>query len=192
MFLAYEDGLITCWDMATKMFLFPMIGHTNRVNALESANTFIYSSANDCTVRQWDTQNGTCVNIFKFSDPISVCKVKAEDNFLFTASWDKMIRVVCLEKRIVLKAFIASKETIKEMCFSNEMLIVAGCDPLIRGYHLETGAVKLFHGHKGWIYCLMIYNGYLYSGGDDNVVRIWDCNTGSQVEQLIGHRNGVT
>jgi WD40 repeat protein len=169
-----------------------MIGHTNRVNALESANTFIYSSANDCTVRQWDTQNGTCVNIFKFSDPISVCKVKAEDNFLFTASWDKMIRVVCLEKRIVLKAFIASKETIKEMCFSNEMLIVAGCDPLIRGYHLETGAVKLFHGHKGWIYCLMIYNGYLYSGGDDNVVRIWDCNTGSQVEQLIGHRNGVT
>lgn len=72
------------------------------------------------------------------------------------------------------------------------MLIVAGCDPLIRGYNLETGAVKLFHGHKGWVYCLMIYKEYLYSGGDDNVVRIWNCDTGDQIEQLIGHRNGVT
>lgn len=35
-FLAYEDGLIACWDLTTKRFLYPMIGHTNRVNALES------------------------------------------------------------------------------------------------------------------------------------------------------------
>jgi WD40 repeat protein len=62
------------------------------------------------------------------------------------------------------------------------MLIVAGCDPLIRGYNLETGAVKIFHGHKGWIYCLMVYRGYLYSGGDDNMVRIWDCSSGTQIE----------
>jgi len=100
-FLAYEDGLIACWDLTTKRFLFPMIGHTNRVNALESVQSHVYSSANDCTVRQWDTTNGGCVNIFKFSDPISVTKVNVEDKFMFLASWDKMIRVVDLEKKIV-------------------------------------------------------------------------------------------
>jgi hypothetical protein len=63
---------------------------------------------------------------------------------MFTASWDKMIRVVDLEKKIIMKGFIASKETIKEMAFTKEYLFVAGVEPIIRAFHLETGNVKLF------------------------------------------------
>ena len=144
MFVAYEDGLIACWDLSSNSFLWPMIGHTNRINSLEKAGKFLYSSANDCTVRQWNMENGYCQNIYKYCDPISVTKVNEESKFMFTASWDKMIRVVDLEKNIIMKAWIASKETIKEMCFTNEMIIVAGCDPIIRGYNLATGEVTLF------------------------------------------------
>lgn len=53
---------------------------------------------------------------------------------MYTASWDKMIRVIDLEKNIILKAWVASKETIKEMTIAEEELIVAGCDPVIRSY----------------------------------------------------------
>ena len=77
-FVSYEDGLITAWEVGTKKFLYPMIGHTNRINALERIEKFLYSSANDCTVRQWDITNGVCVNIYKFADPISVTKVNVE------------------------------------------------------------------------------------------------------------------
>lgn len=42
------------------------------------------------------------------------------------------------------------------------------------------------------MYCLYIYDGRLFSGGDDKVVRIWDLKTGSCVEELRAHRNGVT
>jgi hypothetical protein len=63
---------------------------------------------------------------------------------MFTASWDKMVRVVDLEKKIIMKGFIASKETIKEMIFTNDYLVVAGVDPIIRAYHLETGQTKIF------------------------------------------------
>ena len=78
------------------------------------------------------------------------------------------------------------------MVITDTELLVAGCDPVIRSYNLETGAVKLFAGHKGWVYCLLIHNKFLFSGGDDNIVRIWDLETTTQIEQLVAHRNGIT
>jgi hypothetical protein len=38
---------------------------------------------------------------------------------MYTASWDKMIRVVDLEKKVIMKAFVASKETIKVIKLSD-------------------------------------------------------------------------
>ena len=47
-------------------------------------------------------------------------------------------------------------------------------------------------GHKGWVYCLLLYKKFLLSGGDDNMIRVWDINTTFQLETLAAHRNGVT
>ena len=100
LFSGYEDGLICCWDIETGKFNFPMIGHTNRVNNMMASSThqYIYSSANDCTVRKWDVLSGVCDNIFKFADPISVIRMKEDWNYMFTANWDKMVRVIDLDK----------------------------------------------------------------------------------------------
>jgi len=196
-FTGYEDGLICEWAIETGNLNFPMLGHSNRVNHLLAADThdFIYSSSNDCTVRQWDVITGQCVNIYKFADPVSVSRLQPENDFLYTASWDKVVRVIDLEKNLIQKSFIASKETIKEMLVTDELIIVAGCDPVIRGYNLETGKVKNFVGHQGWVYCLYISKmdeNLLYSGGDDKCVRIWDISQASCIEELRAHRNGVT
>jgi WD40 repeat protein len=106
-----------------------------------------------------------------------------------------VVRVIDLEKNLIQKSFIASKETIKEMLVTDELIIVAGCDPVIRGYSLIDGTVKNFTGHQGWVYCLYISKldtNLLYSGGDDKCVRIWDIKTASCIEELRAHRNGVT
>jgi WD40 repeat protein len=73
------------------------------------------STSNDCTVRQWDYEEGVCQAVFKFADPISVAMVSKLHNMLFTASWDKMVRCIDLESNKVVKSFIASKEAIKCM-----------------------------------------------------------------------------
>lgn len=101
LFSAYEDGLICCWDLNTGKINYPMIGHANRVNHMvmsQLAPRYMYSAANDCTVRKWDSETGICDSVFKFSNPISVFCLNEEKNYLYTAHWDKMIRVIDLER----------------------------------------------------------------------------------------------
>lgn len=117
---------------------------------------------------------------------------------MFTASWDKMIRCVDLEQNKIVKSFIASKEAIKCIRLHENKIYVAGCDPIIRSFDLQTGSNMMFQGHKGWVYTIEILklenkeSSWMFSGGDDRTIIIWDVDTGKMLEQLSGHENGVT
>jgi WD40 repeat protein len=52
-YTGYEDGLICSWKADTGEILFPMIGHTNKINCITGTegSPFIFSASNDCTVR---------------------------------------------------------------------------------------------------------------------------------------------
>jgi WD40 repeat protein len=95
-------------------------------------------------VRQWNIKTSTCDSVYKFADPVSVAQVSYSFNMMFTASWDKMVRVVDLEANKVTKSFVASKEAIKAMIVTEKYIFVAGCDPIIRGFSLETGECKMY------------------------------------------------
>jgi WD40 repeat protein len=137
--------LICSWDIDTGSLNNPLIGHTNRINYITSTeNDFIFSAANDCTVRQWNIKTGACQAIFKFADPVSVAQISYSFNMMFTASWDKMVRIVDLEANKVTKSFVASKEAIKAMIVTDKYIFVAGCDPIIRGFSLESGECKMY------------------------------------------------
>ncbi len=108
------------------------IGHTNRINAITSTDQDkIFSGSNDCTIRSWNPENGVCDNVFKFGDPISDLAISITNNMMYSASWDKMVRVIDLEAHKVTKSFVASKEAIKCMLVTETFIFVAGCDPVI-------------------------------------------------------------
>ena len=148
-YTGYEDGLICSFSQESELIA-PLIGHTNRINAIVATDTqFIITTSNDCTVRQWDYETGVCISVFKFADPISACKISSKYNMLFTASWDKMIRCIDLETNKVVKSFIGSKEAIKCMQLNDDSegadyVFVAGCDPVIRAFDLEAGTSKMY------------------------------------------------
>ena len=191
-YTGYEDGLICSWNHEGELIT-PLIGHTNRINCILSTDVnYIITTSNDCTVRQWDYETSVCQAIFKFADPVSTCKLSNLYNMIFTASWDKMVRCVDLESNKVVKSFIASKEAIKCMQINDKYIFVAGCDPIIRAFSIETGESKMYQGHKGWIYSIEINNERMFSGGDDRTIIIWNIESTKMLEQLIGHENGVT
>ena len=157
-----------CWNYQTGEFLYPMIGHTNRVNSIVNTHTdYLITTSNDCTIRQWNYDTGVCSAVFKFADPVSCAIVSEEYNMLFTASWDKLIRCIDLETNKVYKSFIGSKEAIKQLQIVDGWIYVAGTDPVIRAFNLESGKTKTFTGHKGWIYSIVFNGDNMISAGDD-------------------------
>ena len=136
------------WEIESGTLADPLIGHTNRINFITSTDgNFIFSASNDCTVRQWNIKNSSCESVFKFADPVSVMHISYSFNMMFTASWDKMIRIVDLEANKVTKSFVSSKEAIKAMIVTDKYIFVGGCDPIIRGFSLESGECKMYQGH---------------------------------------------
>lgn len=68
--------MICSWDIDSGELNAPLIGHTNRINYIASnEGDFIYSAANDCTVRKWNIISGTCESVFKYADPIAVVQM---------------------------------------------------------------------------------------------------------------------
>jgi WD40 repeat protein/serine/threonine protein kinase len=64
---------------------------------------------------------------------------------------------------------------------------------LLRHPLQNSGAVRLLHGHKGWVTVLAVLpNGCLASGSDDATVRIWDVGSGQTTLVLRGHEQVIT
>lgn len=174
-------------------FIRPLIGHTNRINKLVwTDKEMIFSTSNDCTIRQWSEKTGFCFGIFKFSDPICSCIFSPTNNILYSASWDKSIRCLDLESGEIVKTFVGSKDVIKCIQYSKEVIYVGGCDPIIRGFNITTGECKMYEGHKSWVYCIEVLGDLIFSGSDDLSVIVWDLKTTKILQSLKGHSNGVT
>ena len=46
-------------------------------------------------------------------------------------------------------------------------------------------------GHTHYVWCLTVHGGKLYSGSQDNTVKVWDCSTNKLIKTLTGHTRPV-
>ena len=53
--------------------------------------------------------------------------------------------------------------------------------------HDEEGE---YEGHTGYVYCLTINDGKLYSGSLDKTIKVWDCSTNKLITTLTEHTYG--
>lgn len=114
MYVGYGDGVICFWEITNNLTkvtakeLKPLLGHTNKINHLAHGNNYLFSSSDDCTVRQWNIASENCVRIYKFADPMYCSVVHPDMNLLFTGSWDKIVRAIDLKTGEVDQSFVAA------------------------------------------------------------------------------------
>lgn len=210
MFSGYGDGLICCWDINTLQpsenspASRPLLGHTNKINHLEAVEHIgrVFSCSNDCTLREWSIEQlGICERIFKFQDPVNVCKMHLDKNMIFAGCWDRQIRAIVYDTGVIDKSFLAANSAIKSLHIHENWLFSGSCESAIRAFNLETGDSKVYEGHESWVNCMATYfvhdanneviGTWLLSGSDDASIRIWDMASCKRLEKLQEHKNGV-
>jgi WD40 repeat protein len=159
---------------------------------MDSDGVRLFSASHDCSVRAWDVGAKTCLLVYKFSHPVSSICVSSLAQRLYIGSWDRMLRAVDLQTNQVTHELLASEDAIKAVLAVDNYVLVAGCDPIIRVWDLNSGSCKTLVGHRGWVIGLQCFNFLLYSFSDDKTIRVWNLQSWRCVEEFSGHEDSVT
>ena len=49
----------------------------------------------------------------------------------------------------------------------------------------------MLHGHRGPVCCMIVYNGFLYSGSGDSFIKKWSPNTDECMATIDKHKSAV-
>ena len=95
------------------------------------------------------------------------------------------------EKKVV-HSLTTLNDTVRYILITPKWIYAACSDSIIRAWDHKFKKTKQYEGHDGWVYTLKIYENFLFSGGDDKTIRVWNLESTELLEELCGHDNGVT
>ena len=119
----------------------------------------------------------------------SICKL--DDSTICTGSEDGKLRVWDFYKKKLLFEWQLDTSPIQAMVFdfNKKILHVGRANGYLQAFVFETNnsQLEIFHegkAHDGIIRSLQIDHDFLYSGGEDNRVKIWDLETAELVDEF--------
>lgn len=146
-------------------------------------------AASDLQVKMLDLERGEIVHVFSNEHPIAAMEVSDDNRWLAVADRERNLRVWDLGKRKVLfERLLTFVPT--DLAFSHDAWYVAvmGEGTSLSVFSVPVGEVVLEVGHvNGGKVEAMAFSGvgpYLATAGDDQIIRIWNIETGTELEQL--------
>ena len=130
--------------------------------------------------------------MYKFNSPVSTIDVNEEASMIYVGLWDKTVHFIDVAEKKVSQSVLALTDAVKVIIVTPKWIFVAGADHIIRAWDHKLKKVKEYVGHKGGVHALKIHENFLFSGGDDRTIRVWDMETGALLNTLTSHDNGVT
>ncbi|GGJ25257.1 WD40 repeat domain-containing protein [Paenibacillus hunanensis] len=102
-----------------------------------------------------------------------------------SVSSDYTIKIWDLEKNKLERTLRGHYDDVECFCFIDDNVGVSGSrDQRIMIWNLTTGAINLIlEGHDKDVLSLTYHENKIYSSGDDKTLRVWDCDTGHQINQ---------
>ena len=158
------SGKIKLYELANNALKQTLEGHAGAVSGLAFSQDSgkLITGSQDKTIRVWNVADGKQVAIIETPAPVNAVAFVSEDQQLAAGGADHVIRVWALPQAI---AEGAAPQPVKEMT-----------------------------GHSGPVTSLAAVppnGGQLLSGGDDQMLRVWDVAAGNQIAEM-NHGGPVT
>ncbi|KAK4351097.1 hypothetical protein RND71_030410 [Anisodus tanguticus] len=173
--------------------------YTGGPYAVGSDESFLVCACND-TIKIVDLSNTSIKSTIEGdSEAVTALALSPNNNFLFSASHSRQIRVWDLSTLKCLRSWKGHEGPVMGMACdaSGGLLATAGADRKVLVWDVDGGfCTHYFKGHKGVVTSIIFHPDpnrlLLFSGGDDGSVRVWDLMRKKCLSTLEKHQSAIT
>ncbi|HEX8737216.1 MAG TPA: caspase family protein [Pyrinomonadaceae bacterium] len=200
-----DDKTVQLWDVQKGVQIKSLTGHAQYIRAVAFSpdGEMLASGSGDRTIKLWNARTGERIkSIEGRAQHILSIAFSPDEKMLASVSFDNKIKLWNLEtgKQVRALEYQAKRTNVKAIntvAFSADGRVLASDnleDHTILLWDAATGKpIKSLQGHTSLVYSVAfspVRKNLLASGGADDIVRLWDWETGSH-KLLSGHEKGV-
>jgi WD40 repeat protein len=191
------SGNIHLWSIDLKQKL-TLSGHGDWVRSLtfNVDGAKLVSTSSDQTIKVWDVVTGTCIQtLTSHTNRVYAAALSADDRWLVSCGADCTIKVWNFATGDCLRTITGHQDSVWAVGFSDDpqIIISSSRDRTVKLWHWETGeCLQTIEGDfrrvnfaKNFASMSLDRNHIIFTG--DDVIRIFDIQTGNYLQTLEGH-----
>ena len=199
------DDTVRIWDVTQRALIQTLKGHTDAVYAVAFSpdGERVVSGSDDDTLRLWNAETGELIREMKgHEDDVHTVAFSPDGRYIASGSWDKTVRLWDGETGTFVRKLGEVNRGVDGLAFSPDgrRLITGSSFTGFGGYASHVFSVPAgdvlarFSEHNSVILATAVSpDGRIAAtgGGDDNVIYLWDMESGDKTRELNGKGHSV-
>ncbi|KYC40002.1 hypothetical protein WA1_29020 [Scytonema hofmannii PCC 7110] len=192
--------------------------HAQQVNAVSFSpgRKLLASASDDSTIKIW-SEDGKLISTFPAQEGrVTSIAFSPDGKFLASGSTDKTINIYSIDGKVV-QILTGHSDIVTSVSFGTtlvetrhgsslhsfsergrqggDFIIASGSrDKTVKLWRMDGGLINTWNAHNGWVNSVTFSpdGKFLVSGGEDNVVKLWNVADAKLMRTFTGHTERIT
>jgi WD40 repeat protein len=190
-----SDTKIRIWNLGKLRQKSILEGHACQVNCLAvTSNNFFLSGSSDKTLKLWDLKTKSLIHNFEgHNSPIICVCITEDDEYAISGSQNRSIRIWNLKTKSFHSAIFGYRSLPTSISVINSsVLISASEDMTLRLWSLPGIELQVEIKCNSYISCTTGSSKFIICACSDNLIKVFDFQSKSQIGTLKGHLSIIT